>query len=36
MQEMFRDFEGTLTYDETLGPDKLVDDQLRLDAVDGN
>jgi len=36
MQEMFHDTKGTLTYEETLGADKLVDDQIRLDAVDAS
>ncbi|OLF13918.1 hypothetical protein BLA60_01665 [Actinophytocola xinjiangensis] len=36
MQEMFHDTEGTLTYEETLGADKLVDDQIRLDAIDAS
>jgi len=33
MQEMFRDYKETLNYDKILAPEKLVDEQIRLDAV---
>jgi NitT/TauT family transport system substrate-binding protein len=35
MQEMFMKVEGTLTYSEILPPDKLVDDSLRQEALNG-